>query len=103
MGYALVTLTNPPFRYCFSASLSAIGRSPSVTGRHSPLPPRPPSSALVNFASDSLGALVTQCTSTLNPLVSSWVHDLRVISVCVWRSEERRVGKECRSRWSPYH
>src|ERR1035438_6599387 len=29
---------------------------------------------------------------------------------CVWqyqqpsrRSEERRVGKECRSRWSPYH
>ena len=25
-------------------------------------------------------------------------------SVIVWdRSEERRVGKECRSRWSPYH
>ena len=22
--------------------------------------------------------------------------------VC-YRSEERRVGKECRSRWSPYH
>ena len=22
---------------------------------------------------------------------------------CVPRSEERRVGKECRSRWSPYH
>ena len=22
--------------------------------------------------------------------------------ICV-RSEERRVGKECRSRWSPYH
>ena len=21
----------------------------------------------------------------------------------VARSEERRVGKECRSRWSPYH
>ena len=21
----------------------------------------------------------------------------------VTRSEERRVGKECRSRWSPYH
>src|SRR3712207_3751773 len=25
------------------------------------------------------------------------------ISVLVIRSEERRVGKECRSRWSPYH
>src|SRR5437016_10394205 len=24
-------------------------------------------------------------------------------SVRVLRSEERRVGKECRSRWSPYH
>ena len=23
--------------------------------------------------------------------------------VAVLRSEERRVGKECRSRWSPYH
>ena len=22
---------------------------------------------------------------------------------CFCRSEERRVGKECRSRWSPYH
>ena len=21
----------------------------------------------------------------------------------IWRSEERRLGKECRSRWSPYH
>ena len=24
------------------------------------------------------------------------------LCLCV-RSEERRVGKECRSRWSPYH
>ena len=23
--------------------------------------------------------------------------------LCAERSEERRVGKECRSRWSPYH
>src|SRR5256885_13740186 len=25
------------------------------------------------------------------------------LNVCTNRSEERRVGKECRSRWSPYH
>src|SRR5882672_3940102 len=25
------------------------------------------------------------------------------VIACVDRSEERRVGKECRSRWSPYH
>ena len=26
-----------------------------------------------------------------------------VIRGTIVRSEERRVGKECRSRWSPYH
>src|SRR3712207_7424065 len=28
---------------------------------------------------------------------------LQVVQVAHNRSEERRVGKECRSRWSPYH
>src|SRR2546427_8928465 len=28
---------------------------------------------------------------------------LRRRRVATWISEERRVGKECRSRWSPYH
>ena len=27
----------------------------------------------------------------------------RDAGISCWRSEERRVGKECRSRWSPYH
>src|SRR3989338_482266 len=27
----------------------------------------------------------------------------RAINATLRRSEERRVGKECRSRWSPYH
>ena len=30
-------------------------------------------------------------------------HDLIAIDGKTSRSEERRVGKECRSRWSPYH
>ena len=29
--------------------------------------------------------------------LNAYLFDIR------WRSEERRVGKECRSRWSPYH
>src|SRR2546426_12115282 len=29
-----------------------------------------------------------------------WLHDVEGYT---HRSEERRVGKECRSRWSPYH
>ena len=31
------------------------------------------------------------------------VEELGITSWVLWRSEERRVGKECRSRWSPYH
>ena len=30
------------------------------------------------------------------PSTDEWIKKM-------WRSEERRVGKECRSRWSPYH
>src|SRR2546430_14797972 len=36
-------------------------------------------------------------------LGNQFLDDLRQASVLVHRSEERRVGKECRSRWSPYH
>ena len=32
----------------------------------------------------------------------SGVDEILLLS-CQLRSEERRVGKECRSRWSPYH
>ena len=35
-----------------------------------------------------------------NDLVRSMPVPLREVEI---RSEERRVGKECRSRWSPYH
>src|SRR2546425_12785507 len=33
----------------------------------------------------------------------STMYDVKVSVGPVGRSEERRVGKECRSRWSPYH
>ena len=40
-------------------------------------------------------------------LTGAWVTTLAMASgtglVNAERSEERRVGKECRSRWSPYH
>ena len=37
----------------------------------------------------------------LNPFVAALSAGASDISQL--RSEERRVGKECRSRWSPYH
>ena len=42
----------------------------------------------------------------LNLVITTYLLSLAVfIPVSGWiaRSEERRVGKECRSRWSPYH
>ena len=40
--------------------------------------------------------------ATIDPNVGRVeVPDARLNKLC--RSEERRVGKECRSRWSPYH
>src|SRR5256886_12408764 len=35
---------------------------------------------------------------------AAWTMDKKYRGGVRWvRSEERRVGKECRSRWSPYH
>src|SRR5688572_33089321 len=31
------------------------------------------------------------------------VETILLIALIRFRSEERRVGKECRSRWAPYH
>src|SRR5256885_7325753 len=64
------------------------------------------------------GSVALSSSFTTSRLI--WVRDSKVLSrsilpislrnaVCAsWlianmRSEERRVGKECRSRWSPYH
>ena len=44
-----------------------------------------------------LDAALILCASSTEDAVSSLTNKSRS------RSEERRVGKECRSRWSPYH
>ena len=45
--------------------------------------------------------------NTIGPCSSALLRSARrkgkKIVVDAHRSEERRVGKECRSRWSPYH
>ena len=44
--------------------------------------------------------------ATLNEDVVGWTDKPEfklIVKVTKKRSEERRVGKECRSRWSPYH
>ena len=41
----------------------------------------------------------------LNEILSGRASEVQLAALLVAddRSEERRVGKECRSRWSPYH
>ena len=44
------------------------------------------------------------CTTELGSLAKMKSEfEKRNVKVMGLRSEERRVGKECRSRWSPYH
>ena len=67
--------------------------------------------SLLILISRSLKAEVdTLCPATVDPLAAAM--SLREVLlkyrdgaeiVLLGRSEERRVGKECRSRWSPYH
>ena len=52
----------------------------------------------------ALRPLVWQVSAfTLAHALTLALATLGVVRVPPERSEERRVGKECRSRWSPYH
>ena len=52
------------------------------------------------FVSSSIQSDLTNLTRSKPEVV---VEALRAGKRDLTRSEERRVGKECRSRWSPYH
>ena len=48
------------------------------------------------------GMLAVSCNAWLDVTPENAIADDDLFSTG-FRSEERRVGKECRSRWSPYH
>ena len=50
---------------------------------------------LKDFISDEVTSLQKFYDNIMNAEI--------ILSYIKPRSEERRVGKECRSRWSPYH
>src|SRR3712207_1653334 len=68
--------------------------APQVCGVEEPLLPKP--QRVEGRATQGQGASETQ--KGCHP----WLHKAAGIRA-LGRSEERRVGKECRSRWSPYH
>ena len=58
-----------------------------------------------NFTKYAAGSVLIEmgetkviCTATVEDKVPPFLRNTGT-----GRSEERRVGKECRSRWSPYH
>src|SRR5436853_6941667 len=67
---------------------------------------RPPRSTLFPFTTlfRSLPVRASQLTvAHLVPEIAGQLDLLAAVNAGQQRSEERRVGKECRSRWSPYH
>ena len=62
---------------------------------------------LMNIANQAVGLVIG--TGDMSELALGWATyngdhmSMYGVNCSVLRSEERRVGKECRSRWSPYH
>ena len=62
--------------------------------------------AVLTVIGFAIGMVVSMFTGTLGAIAlcaSAGFAAFVVGPVFLCRSEERRVGKECRSRWSPYH
>src|SRR5256886_10458120 len=62
---------------------------------------------LIDHATAELRTLAAGSSTTLTQVPGSFEIPIVVRELALQkrgdRSEERRVGKECRSRWSPYH
>ena len=52
------------------------------------------------WAAVSIRSVASACGVSVGSIYNYYDSKAELISA---RSEERRVGKECRSRWSPYH
>ena len=62
--------------------------------------------AITTPAGQPLAARLVQIAQDMETLINRFRPDEMSIEELFFsknRSEERRVGKECRSRWSPYH
>src|SRR5574341_2610344 len=76
----------------------------SRTSSQQPPPPKPPFEFLGEWGipGDGPGQLKLPMALAADAYGSVYVADQQSKFINKFRSEERRVGKECRSRWSPY-
>ena len=57
----------------------------------------------VSVDKKTLKIIFSICVLAVAICIADCVSEIRATADYSKRSEERRVGKECRSRWSPYH
>ena len=57
----------------------------------------------VSLAKKADIVLIAPATANILAKMTHRIADDMLTTTVLTRSEERRVGKECRSRWSPYH
>src|SRR5258708_39438101 len=63
-----------------------------------------PAPIAVKMSSSIAVSNAAVCSCAFSVLkIRSGVSRVAAVGVAISRSEERRVGEECRSRWSPYH
>src|SRR5258708_28599869 len=72
----------------------------TILERGAPLQPRHATFTRVRRERDE--SALDEVVATFFPAPHSYTGE-HVVEISGHRSEERRVGKECRSRWSPYH
>src|SRR2546426_11452813 len=82
-------------------SPSESSRSSANTFVDSPLPPAS-DSEICFMPARQMADLIRQKKLSSREVMQAHLKQISRVNSKV-RSEERRVGKECRSRWSPYH
>src|SRR3712207_9562436 len=95
----------------FGQQLEPIFHSPGLAGEHVrvPMVRDQQACAFMVLGCDGIPDRTLDETYTLQPSTRPAAQSRHQIGPTVHelieeeRSEERRVGKECRSRWSPYH
>ena len=73
------------------------GHYSAMTPMWGPIPPGLGNNSFYDYVNERIGATVEFNFQDGDTIID------KMNAVIAGRSEERRVGKECRSRWSPYH
>src|ERR1043165_5939753 len=117
-GYLFYDNTKPLPASRFRDDITVIGGPPTATTNREYINPRQRQlfkniiyvgalSALLDMDVGVIEKLIAEQFRSKDTLIEPNVHALHLgrdhALMNLDRSEERRVGKECRSRWSPYH